>query len=133
MFPTVEAPRYKKGYIFTEVNMAVFAFTTAWLWVIDPRDRLVPAKAESDLILNYLFDVYERNVDIQVRFRWTPGTSAIWNNRITIHNASRDYEGAEARHGTRVAALAEKPYFDAEAPTRRQALGWVNAELEGTN
>lgn len=23
-------------------------------------------KAESDLILNYLYDVYERNVDIQV-------------------------------------------------------------------
>ena len=38
-------------------------------------------KAESDLILNYLHDVYERNVDIQVRFKWTPGTSALWDNR----------------------------------------------------
>lgn len=38
-------------------------------------------KAESDLILSYLFDVYERSVDIQVRFRWTPGTSALWDNR----------------------------------------------------
>jgi alpha-ketoglutarate-dependent taurine dioxygenase len=80
-------------------------------------------KAESDLILGYLYDVYEKNVDIQVRFRWTPGTSALWDNRITIHNASWDYEGREPRHGTRVTSLAEKPYFDASAPTRRQALG----------
>ena len=80
-------------------------------------------KAESDLILNYLYDVYEKNVDIQVRFKWTPRTSALWDNRITIHNASWDYEGSEPRHGTRVTALAEKPYFKADAPTRREALG----------
>ena len=45
------------------------------------------------------------------------------DNRITMHNASWDYEGSEPRHGTRVTSLAEKPYFDADAPTRRQALG----------
>jgi alpha-ketoglutarate-dependent taurine dioxygenase len=38
-------------------------------------------KKESDLILGYLYDVYESNVDIQVRFKWTPGTSALWDNR----------------------------------------------------
>lgn len=80
-------------------------------------------KEESDVILNYLYHVYETNVDIQVRFKWTPKTSALWDNRITIHNASWDYEGAEPRHGTRVTSLAEKPYFDPDAPTRRQALG----------
>lgn len=80
-------------------------------------------KAESDVILNYLYDVYEQNVDIQVRFKWTAGTSALWDNRITIHNASWDYEGNEPRHGTRVTSLAEKPFFKADAPTRRQALG----------
>jgi len=85
-------------------------------------------KDESDLILNYLYDVYERNVDIQVRFKWTPRTSALWDNRITIHNASWDYEGREPRHGTRVTSLAEKPYFDASAPTRRQALGTAGAD-----
>lgn len=45
------------------------------------------------------------------------------DNRITIHNASWDYEGSEARHGTRVTSLAEKPYFEKDAPTRREALG----------
>lgn len=85
-------------------------------------------KAESDVILNYLYDVYERNVDIQVRFKWTPRTSALWDNRITIHNASWDYAGRQPRHGTRVTALAERPFFDPKAPTRRQALGLLDDE-----
>jgi len=82
-------------------------------------------KEESDLLLGYLYDVYEKNVDIQVRFKWTPKTSVLWDNRITIHNASWDYEGNEPRHGTRVTSLAEIPYFDAKAPTRREALGFA--------
>jgi alpha-ketoglutarate-dependent taurine dioxygenase len=58
---------------------------TGWkaLWVNRAMtDRIVGLdKAESDLILGYLYDVYEKNVDIQVRFRWTPKTSALWDNR----------------------------------------------------
>ncbi|KAI9741679.1 MAG: hypothetical protein M1834_000064 [Cirrosporium novae-zelandiae] len=100
---------------------------TGWkaLWVNRAMcDRIVGLdKPESDVILGYLYDVYEKNVDIQLRFHWTPRTSALWDNRITIHNASWDYEAAQPRHGTRVTALAEEPYFDPSAPTRRQALG----------
>lgn len=44
-------------------------------------------------------------------------------SRITIHNASWDYEGSEPRHGTRVTALGEKPFFDPKSPTRREKLG----------
>ena len=43
--------------------------------------------------------------------------------RITIHNASWDYEGSQPRHGTRVTALAEAPYFEEGASSRREALG----------
>ncbi len=43
--------------------------------------------------------------------------------RITIHNASWDYEGSQPRHGTRVTALGETPYFQEDAPSRREALG----------
>ncbi|KGK35607.1 hypothetical protein JL09_g5242, partial [Pichia kudriavzevii] len=83
---------------------------------------------ESDLILNYLFDVYEKNADIQVRFKWTPtkqgyGTSAIWDNRISQHRAVWDHEGEEPRHGTRVTSLAEIPFFDPESKSQREALG----------
>jgi alpha-ketoglutarate-dependent taurine dioxygenase len=118
---------------------------TGWkaLWVNRAMtDRIVGLdRAESDLILGYLYDVFEKNVDIQVRFKWSPRTSALWDNRyvfcvcclssfqgancgrITIHNASWDYEGSEPRHGTRVTALAEKPFFDPKAKSRREALG----------
>lgn len=103
---------------------------TGWkaLWVNRAMtDRIVGLdRAESDVILNYLYDVFEKNVDIQVRFRWTAGTSALWDNRITIHNASWDYNGKYPRHGTRVTSLAEKPYFDPAAPTRREALGLLD-------
>ncbi|KAK3374844.1 hypothetical protein B0H63DRAFT_419113 [Podospora didyma] len=105
---------------------------TGWkaLWVNRAMtDRIVGLdKAESDVILNYLYHVYEDNPDIQVRFRWTPNTSALWDNRITIHNASWDYGGKEPRHGTRVTSLAEAPYFDPSAPTRRQALGLLDKD-----
>ncbi|AOW04398.1 hypothetical protein LXG23DRAFT_55687 [Yarrowia lipolytica] len=82
---------------------------------------------ESDAILSYLYDVYEKNQDIQVRFRWQPtkeglGTSAIWDNRISQHNAIWDYEGKEPRHGTRVTSLGEVPHFDPTSPSRREAL-----------
>ena len=70
-----------------------------------------------------LTECFQQNVDIQVRFKWTPKTSALWDNRITIHNASWDYEGGEPRHGTRVTALAEEPYYEDDAPSRRVALG----------
>ncbi|KAH7134128.1 hypothetical protein EDB81DRAFT_658265 [Dactylonectria macrodidyma] len=105
---------------------------TGWkaLWVNRPMtDRIVGLdRAESDAILNYLYDVYEKNVDIQVRFKWTPRSSALWDNRITQHNASWDYAGREPRHGTRVTSLAEKPFFDPKAPTRREALGLLGED-----
>jgi alpha-ketoglutarate-dependent taurine dioxygenase len=76
---------------------------------------------ESNAILSYLYSVYERSTDIQLRWHWTPGTSAIWDNRSTIHTVSYDYAGE--RHGTRVSSLAEKPYYDEESKGRAEALG----------
>lgn len=105
---------------------------TGWKFLFVNRsmtDRIVGLeKAESDLILEYLFGLYEKNLDIQVRFNWKPtqpgkGTSAIWDNRISQHNAIRDHEGNEPRHGTRVTALAERPFFDPKSKSQRQALG----------
>ncbi|ODV58947.1 TauD/TfdA dioxygenase family protein [Ascoidea rubescens DSM 1968] len=83
---------------------------------------------ESSVILNYLLDVLEKNADIQVRFNWKPtkpgyGTSAIWDNRVSVHSTVWDYEGLEPRHGTRVTSLAEVPFFDAESKSQREALG----------
>jgi alpha-ketoglutarate-dependent taurine dioxygenase len=76
---------------------------------------------ESKAILEYLYDVYERNLDIQIRF-WRPtveglGTSALWDNRVSQHCAVWDYAGEEPRHGTKVSSLAEIPFL-----TRAQSL-----------
>lgn len=105
---------------------------TGWkaLWV----NRLLTTRivgldeAESDWILQYLHHVFETNMDIQVRFKWTPGASALWDNRVTIHSVAWDFTGGHARHGTRVTSLAEKPYFDPQAPTRREALGLLGED-----
>lgn len=59
---------------------------------------------------------------------WKRGLHWLTHCRITIHIASWDYGGLYPRHGTRVTALAEVPYFDASAPTRREALGLLDED-----
>ncbi|KAH3678967.1 hypothetical protein WICMUC_001335 [Wickerhamomyces mucosus] len=87
---------------------------------------------ESKLILEYLFDVYEKNLDIQVRFSWASkeglGTSAIWDNRISQHVNVHDLieDNDQQRHGTRSVSLAEVPYFDPNSKSQREALGLSN-------
>ncbi|CAL5873085.1 uncharacterized protein PFLUO_LOCUS7354 [Penicillium psychrofluorescens] len=125
-------PEAGPKYVEREHFMVRVHPATGWkaLWVNRAMtDRIVGLdKAESDVILGYLCDVYEKNPDIQVRLKWRPRTSALWDNRITIHNASWDYEGSQPRHGTRVTALAEKPSFDPKAPTRREKLGLLGPD-----
>ncbi|GEQ71630.1 hypothetical protein JCM33374_g5316 [Metschnikowia sp. JCM 33374] len=104
---------------------------TGWKYLFVNRamtSRIVGVEpVESQLVLEHLFNVYEKNLDIQVRWNWTSkpgyGTSAIWDNRIANHNAVWDHEGKQSRHGTRVTSLAEIPYFDPSSKSQRQALG----------
>ncbi|KAH3685001.1 hypothetical protein WICPIJ_004033 [Wickerhamomyces pijperi] len=82
---------------------------------------------ESKIILDYLYDVYEKSLDIQVRFRWTSGTSALWDNRVSQHSNVHDLvdEQGDAgnRHGTRSVSLAEVPFFDPKSLSQREAQG----------
>lgn len=104
---------------------------TGWKYLFVNRSmtvRIVGLQPEeSRLVLDYLFSLFETNLDIQVRFNWRLesglGTLALWDNRISQHNAVWDHEGQEPRHGTRVTLLAEKPYFDPKSLSQRQALG----------
>ncbi len=87
--------------------------------------------AESQMILNYLFDVLEKNLDIQVRFNWTVpqqdrmlGASAIWDNRICNHYAIADYDDQQdQRHGTRVVSLSDPLVYIEGSKSQREALG----------
>ncbi|KNG88503.1 putative TfdA family taurine dioxygenase [Aspergillus nomiae NRRL 13137] len=77
-------------------------------------------KDESDMLLQYLFNLVTQNHDAQVRFKWNKNDMAIWDNRSTWHCATYDY--AEARAGDRVCSLGEAPYFDTQSKSRREAL-----------
>ncbi|CAM9022592.1 unnamed protein product [Wickerhamomyces anomalus] len=87
--------------------------------------------AESQMILNYLFDVLEKNLDIQVRFNWTVpqqdrmlGASAIWDNRVCNHYAIADYDDQQdQRHGTRVVSLSDPLVYIEGSKSQREALG----------
>ena len=55
--------------------------------------RLVELSAsESRTILDYLTE-WVKNPRFTVRYRWTPGTIAIWDNRCTQHFVLNDFEG----------------------------------------
>ncbi|GAA6041483.1 hypothetical protein JCM8097_001898 [Rhodosporidiobolus ruineniae] len=126
-YPNPEDPTGPRVHIETVHPLVRTHPATGWKSLFVNRKFTARIKglepAESQLILNHLFDVYEKSLDIQVRFKWTPGTSALWDNRVSIHAAVFDYEGKEPRHGTRVSSLAEVPYFDPKSPSRREALG----------
>ncbi|KAF7552476.1 hypothetical protein G7Z17_g4289 [Cylindrodendrum hubeiense] len=79
------------------------------------------SKDESDVLLNYLFNLVTQNHDAQVRYRWSKNDCAIWDNRSTFHCATYDYEAARA--GDRVCSLGEAPYLDIDSKGRREALG----------
>ncbi len=65
------------------------------------------AKAESDVLLPYLLQHVQRP-DFQVRFRWAPGSVAMWDNRVTQHYAVPDYTG-HRRIMHRVTLTGERP------------------------
>jgi taurine dioxygenase len=48
--------------------------------------------AESQGLLDYLFAHQERP-EFTCRFRWQPGSVALWDNRCALHNPINDYQG----------------------------------------
>ncbi|KAL1406446.1 hypothetical protein Q8F55_008145 [Vanrija albida] len=93
-------------------------------------------KTESEVIIKYLVSVYNQSQEIAVRFKWTPGTSAIWDNRVTNHAAVRDFDWSQynERHGTNVISVGSaKPVFDPNSKSRGEALGiegWLDPALD---
>lgn len=52
---------------------------------------------ENEHLLPMLTD-HVRSPDFQVRFRWSPGSVALWDNRCTQHYAVADYSGRRRMH-----------------------------------
>ncbi|KAK4056237.1 hypothetical protein OIO90_002680 [Microbotryomycetes sp. JL221] len=80
------------------------------------------SKDESDDVLSFLRKIIAENHDLQVRHRWGKNDLAIWSNTSTVHTATWDY-GSERRTGDRVVSIGEKPFYDAQSKSRREALG----------
>ncbi len=62
---------------------------------------------ESRPLIEYLSDFIIRP-EFTCRLRWTPGSVAVWDNRLTQHYAVNDYQGRR-RHMRRVTMKGTKP------------------------
>ena len=62
----------------------------------------------ASLLLNYLIS-QAAIPEYQVRFRWKPGSVAMWDNRCTQHYAVQDYWPAP-RKMERAAIIGDKPF-----------------------
>ena len=62
---------------------------------------------ESQALLDHLFDVATNPV-YTCRFRWRPGSVAVWDNRCTLHNPITDYAG-QRREMWRLTIAGEEP------------------------
>jgi alpha-ketoglutarate-dependent taurine dioxygenase len=80
---------------------------------------------ESRYFLDWFVRLIVENHDLQVRLKWRDVNDlAIWDNRSVYHAATPDYlfQGLGERTGQRAVSLGERPYFDPESVSRRQAL-----------
>ncbi|KAH6648636.1 hypothetical protein BKA67DRAFT_681721 [Truncatella angustata] len=80
---------------------------------------------ESRHFLDWFVQLIVENHDLQVRLRWQNANDlAIWDNRSVYHAATPDYIhlGLGERTGSRAVSLGERPYFDPESTSRREAL-----------
>ena len=65
------------------------------------------SEAESRPLLDYLYRHLARP-EFSCRFRWRPGSLAIWDNRCTLHLAINDYDG-QRRLLHRTTVAGERP------------------------
>ncbi len=74
---------------------------------------------ESDRLLRYLFD-HIAQPEFQVRFRWRPGSLAMWDNRVTQHYAVDDYR-PQGRTMHRVTVVKDRRAREGWRPAKRLA------------
>ncbi|THU96666.1 TauD-domain-containing protein [Dendrothele bispora CBS 962.96] len=64
---------------------------------------------ESEYLLKFLFDHMTKGADFQIRASYRPGTVVVWDNRLTAHSATGDFDNSIRRHAVRLTPLAEVP------------------------
>ena len=79
---------------------------------------------ESAHTLNFLYEHLHAADDLTVRWKWTPGSIAFWDNRVVVHRAVPGGYEPSAREGKRTAVFGERPFFDgkgSESLSQRKA------------
>ncbi|KAL9620911.1 MAG: hypothetical protein Q9160_004564 [Pyrenula sp. 1 TL-2023] len=66
-------------------------------------------KEESDMLLKFLYDHIALCQDLQCRLKWDKGTVVVWDNRVTAHSQTLDWEDGQRRHIARITPQAERP------------------------
>lgn len=69
---------------------------------------------ESNHILAFLREHLLNADDLTVRWKWTPGSIAFWDNRVVVHKAVPGGYDVTLREGKRTAVHGERPFFDPE-------------------
>jgi sulfonate dioxygenase len=82
---------------------------------------------ESNYILAFLREHLLNADDLTVRWKWTPGAVAFWDNRIIAHKAIPGGYDISLREGKRTAIYGERPFFD---PENSESLSERQARLE---
>ena len=96
--------------------------------------RIVEMNAtESQVVLDYL-TAWVKNPRFTVRYRWTPGTIAIWDNRCTQHFVLNDFEGERIIQrvtvmGDVVQGVGPSPWEPWVRPGRTSAASRLDRQL----
>jgi len=69
---------------------------------------------ESNHILTFLREHLLQADDLTVRWRWTQGAIAFWDNRSVVHKANPGGYDVTLREGTRTAVHGERPFWNPE-------------------
>lgn len=102
------------------------------LYVSRPFSRQIVElkKEESDMLLNFLYDLIAKSNDLQLRANWEPNSVVIWDNRRVSHSAVIDWDEPVSRHAFRITPQAERPVEDLKDLNKGEDdLGDVEAAL----
>jgi sulfonate dioxygenase len=83
--------------------------------------HIAELKAQESLhVLSFLREHLHAADDLSVRWKWEPGSVAMWDNRVVAHRALPGGYDTDLREGKRTAVFGERPVFRPDGKTLSQ-------------